>query len=61
MWDFLNETYSEKLHEGQITFHAASASESPEKVSKNLQPFLFISHCMTGTTCRSSQWTEFPG
>jgi len=31
IWDFLNETFSEKLHEGQITFHAASASEPPGK------------------------------
>ena len=31
MWDFLNETFGEKLHEGQITFHAASASEPPGK------------------------------
>jgi len=31
MWDFLNETFSEKLHEGQITFYAASASEPPGK------------------------------
>ena len=36
MWDFLNETYGEKLHEGQITFHAASASESPGKSVKEL-------------------------
>ena len=26
IWDFLNEIYSEKLHEGQITFHAAIAT-----------------------------------
>jgi uncharacterized protein YerC len=31
MWDFLNETFGEKLHEGQIVFHAASASEPPGK------------------------------
>jgi hypothetical protein len=31
MWDFLNETFGEKLHEGQITFYAASASEPPGK------------------------------
>jgi hypothetical protein len=31
MWDFLNETVGEKLHEGQNTFHAASASEPPGK------------------------------
>jgi hypothetical protein len=31
IWDFLNETFGEKLHEGQITFHAASASEPPGK------------------------------
>jgi len=36
IWDFLNEIYSEKLHEGQITFHAASASESPGKSVKEL-------------------------
>jgi hypothetical protein len=29
MWDFLNETFGEMLHEGQITFHAASAEEPP--------------------------------
>lgn len=34
IWDFLNETFSEKLHEGQITFHAASASEPPGKDSR---------------------------
>jgi uncharacterized protein YerC len=31
MWDYLNETFGEKLHEGQITFHAASSSEPPGK------------------------------
>jgi hypothetical protein len=31
MWDHLNETFGEKLHEGQITFHAASSSEPPGK------------------------------
>jgi len=31
MWDFLTETFGEKLHEGQITFHAASAAEPPGK------------------------------
>jgi hypothetical protein len=31
MWDFLNETFGEKLHEGKITFHAASASKPPGK------------------------------
>jgi len=31
MWDFLNETFGEKLHEGQITFHAASAADPPGK------------------------------
>ena len=36
MWDFLNETYGEKLHESQITFHAASPSESPGKSVKEL-------------------------
>lgn len=36
MWDFLNEIYGEKLHEGQITFPAASASESPGKSVKEL-------------------------
>jgi len=35
MWDFLNETIGEKPHEGQITFHVASAAEPPgEKVSE---------------------------
>jgi len=37
MWDFLQETYGEKLHEGQITFHAASASEPPGKSVKELK------------------------
>ncbi len=36
IWDFLNEIYSEKLHEGQITYHATSASESPGKSVKEL-------------------------
>jgi len=31
MLDFVNETFGEKLHEGQIVFHAASASEPPGK------------------------------
>jgi hypothetical protein len=31
IWDFVNETFGEKLHEGQIVFHAASASEPPGK------------------------------
>lgn len=31
MWDFVNETAGEKLHEGQITFYAASSSELPGK------------------------------
>jgi uncharacterized protein YerC len=31
LWDFVNETFGEKLHEGQIIFHAASASEPPGK------------------------------
>jgi hypothetical protein len=31
IWDFLTETFGEKLHEGQITFHAASAAEPPGK------------------------------
>jgi hypothetical protein len=31
MWDFLNETLGEKLHECQITFYAACASEPPGK------------------------------
>jgi uncharacterized protein YerC len=31
MWDFVNETFGEKLHEGQIVFHAAAASEPPGK------------------------------
>jgi uncharacterized protein YerC len=31
MWDFLNETFGDKLHEGQIVFHAAMASEPPGK------------------------------
>lgn len=31
MWDFLTETFGEKLHEGQIAFHAASADEPPGK------------------------------
>jgi uncharacterized protein YerC len=31
MFDFVNETFGEKLHEGQIVFHAASASESAGK------------------------------
>jgi hypothetical protein len=31
LWDYLNETFGEKLHEGQITFHAASSSEPPGK------------------------------
>lgn len=31
MWDFLNETFGEKLHEGQIVFHAVKSSEPPGK------------------------------
>ena len=31
IWDFVNETFGEKIHEGQIVFHAASASEPPGK------------------------------
>lgn len=31
IWDFLNETFMDKLHEGQIIYHAASASEPPGK------------------------------
>jgi uncharacterized protein YerC len=31
IWDFANETFGEKIHEGQIVFHAASASEPPGK------------------------------
>jgi uncharacterized protein YerC len=31
IWDFVNETFGEKVHEGQIVFHAASASEPPGK------------------------------
>jgi uncharacterized protein YerC len=31
IWDFLNETFGDKLHEGQIVFHAASATEPPGK------------------------------
>jgi hypothetical protein len=31
MLDFVNETFGEELHEGQIVFHAASASEPPGK------------------------------
>ena len=31
MWDFLNETFGEKLHEGQIVFHAAASTEPPGK------------------------------
>jgi hypothetical protein len=31
MLDFVNEPFGEKLHEGQIVFHAASASEPPGK------------------------------
>jgi len=31
VWDFVNETFGEKIHEGQIVFHAASASEPPGK------------------------------
>ena len=31
IWDFVNETFGEKIHEGQIVLHAASASEPPGK------------------------------
>ncbi len=31
MWDFLNETFGEKLHESQIIFHAAASTEPPGK------------------------------
>jgi hypothetical protein len=31
IWDFVNETFGEKIHEGQIVFHAASSSEPPGK------------------------------
>jgi uncharacterized protein YerC len=31
IWDFVNETFGEKLHEGQIVFHAALSSEPPGK------------------------------
>lgn len=31
IWDFVNETFGEKIHEGQIVFHAASVSEPPGK------------------------------
>ena len=31
IWDYLNETFGDKLHEGQITFHAASEDEPPGK------------------------------
>ncbi|NYT01592.1 MAG: DUF1670 domain-containing protein [Methanosarcinales archaeon] len=31
IWDFVNETFGEEIHEGQIVFHAASASEPPGK------------------------------
>jgi uncharacterized protein YerC len=31
IWDFVNETFGEKIHEGQIVFHAALASEVPGK------------------------------
>jgi ABC-type microcin C transport system permease subunit YejB len=31
MLDFVNETFGEELHQGQIVFHAASASEPPSK------------------------------
>jgi len=31
MLDFVNETFGEELHEGQIVFHAESASEPPCK------------------------------
>ena len=31
IWDFVNETFGEKIHEGQIVFHAASATEPPGK------------------------------
>jgi hypothetical protein len=32
IWDFVNETFGEKIHEGQIVFHAALASEAPGKL-----------------------------
>jgi len=31
IWDFLTETFGEKLHEGQITFHVASADGAAGK------------------------------
>ena len=31
IWDFVNVTFGENLHKGQIVFHAASASEPPGK------------------------------
>jgi hypothetical protein len=31
IWDFVNETFGEKIHEGQIVFHAALSSEPPGK------------------------------
>jgi len=37
MWDFLNETYGEKLHEGQLTIHIADANEAPGKSVKDLR------------------------
>jgi uncharacterized protein YerC len=37
MWDFLNETYGEKLHEGQVTIHAADSNEAPGKSVKDLR------------------------
>lgn len=37
IWDFLTETFGEKLHEGQITFHAASAAEPPGKSIRDIK------------------------
>ncbi|MBN1322530.1 MAG: DUF1670 domain-containing protein [Methanotrichaceae archaeon] len=37
MWDFLTETFGEVLHDGQITFHAASAAEPPGKSVSDLR------------------------
>lgn len=37
MWDFLNETFGDKLHEGQMTFHAVSSDEPAGKKTEELK------------------------
>jgi len=60
IWDFVNETFGEKIHEGQIVFHAASASEPPGKRISEIKtvPIHLTFHDRTDISVLSEEGTS---